>query len=140
MVFHSWPFISALSRSYLTQSFQHSFGLPLLLLPPSSAFHAPFDSLASPIFSVCPAHLICFRLFSSLGVFSCQFLLSILSSSFSLLWLLCIVFGPSYFLLSVFSPPVSMSVSVFPTNIYRLVPHMFPTLFLLVVSSVSCPT
>ena len=58
VVFHSWPFVPALSRSRLTQSFYRSFGLPLLLLPPSSAFHALFDSLSSPILCICPAHLI----------------------------------------------------------------------------------
>ena len=58
MIIHSWPFIPALSRSRLTQSFHHSFGLPLLLLPPSSASHALFDSLSSPILCTCPAHLI----------------------------------------------------------------------------------
>ena len=42
VVFHSWLFVPALSRSRLTQSFHCSFGLPLLLLPPSSAFHALF--------------------------------------------------------------------------------------------------
>ena len=58
VVIHSWPFVPALSRSRLTLSFYRSFGLPLLLLPPSSAFHALFDSLSSPILCTCPAHLI----------------------------------------------------------------------------------
>ena len=58
VIFHSWPFVPALSRSRLTQSFHRSFGLPLLLLPPSSAFHALFDSLSSPILCTCPVHLI----------------------------------------------------------------------------------
>ena len=79
VVFHSWPFVPALSRSHLTQSFHHSFGLPLLLLPPSSAFHALFDSLSSPILCTCPAHLILlpatfiFRCFFHANLFS-QFL------------------------------------------------------------------
>ena len=60
----------------------------------------------------------CFQLLSSLGAFSCQSLLSIPSSSFYLLVLLCILFGPSSFLLSVSSPPVSLSVTVFPNRIY----------------------
>ena len=54
VVFHSWSFIPAC----FTQSFHRSFGLPLLLLPPSSAFRALFDSLSSPILCTCPAHLI----------------------------------------------------------------------------------
>ena len=58
VVFHSWLFIPALSRYRLKQSFHRRFGLPLLLLPPSSAFHALFDSLSSPILCTCPAHLI----------------------------------------------------------------------------------
>ena len=58
MVFHSWLFVPALWRSRLTQSFHRSFCLPLLLLPPSSAFHALFDRLSSPILCTCPAHLI----------------------------------------------------------------------------------
>ena len=70
MVFHSWLFIPALSRSRLTQSFHHIFGLPLLL-PPSSAFHALFDSLSSLILCTCPAHLI---LLPATFIFRCFFM------------------------------------------------------------------
>ena len=117
MVFHSWLFVPALSRSRLTQSFHRSFGLPVLL-PPSSAFQALFNSLSSPILCTCPAHII---LFPTTFIFRCFF------SQFLHL----------IFLLSVSSPPVSLSV---PTRICRLVPRRFPTLFLLVVSSFFCPT
>ena len=70
VVFHSWLFVPALSRSRLTLSFHHSFGLPLLLLPPSSAFHALF-SLSSPILCTCPAHLI---LLPATFIFRCFFM------------------------------------------------------------------
>ena len=40
IIFNSSPFVPGLSRSHLTLSFHRSFGLPLLLLSPSSAFHA----------------------------------------------------------------------------------------------------
>ena len=64
VVFQTWLFVPALSRSRLTQSFHRSFGLPLLLLSPSSAFLGLFDSLSSPI--LCPAY---FMFCSTLGVF-----------------------------------------------------------------------
>ena len=118
---------STLGRSYLP--FQD------LVLPPSSAFYALFDSLSSPILYTCPAHII---LLPATFIFRCLF--STPSSSFYLLGLLYIFFGPSCFLQSASSPPVSLSVPVFPTRIYRLVPRRLPTLFLLDVSLVFCPT
>ena len=57
---HSRLFTSDLSRSLATLSFYLNFSLPLLLLPPSSVFHALFVNLSSLIlclFSVSPAHL-----------------------------------------------------------------------------------
>ena len=42
--------------------------------------------------------------------------------------LVYIFFGPSCFLLSAFSLPVSLSVPVFPTRIYRLLPRRLPIL------------
>ena len=143
---------STLGRSYLpfqylvwhSLSFQRSFGFPLLLLCPLLLSMLFLTVCLHPFFAHVLPISFCFWLLSSLGVFSCQSLLSIPSSSFYLLGLLCIFFGPSCFLLSVFFPPVSLSVQVsqpvFPTRIYRLVPRRLPTLFLLVVSSVFCPT
>ena len=104
MVFHSWPFVHALSRSCFTLFFHRSFGR---LLP-------PFYSL-SPLI-LYHAHLILLPSTFILDVFSCQFILTIPSSSFYLLGLLCIFFEPSCFLLFV-SFPVSQSVPVFPTRI-----------------------
>ena len=78
MVFHSWPFVPALSKSRLTLSFHRIFGLPLLLLPLSSAFHALFDIMSSLILCTCPAHLILLpTTFSFRCFFSFQSLLSI---------------------------------------------------------------
>ena len=88
MIFHSWPFVPALAKSRLTLSFHRSFGLPFLLLPPASAFHALFDSLSSLILCTCPAHLILLPTTFILGVFSCQSLLSISSPSWVTLHIL----------------------------------------------------
>ena len=114
VVFHSWPFVPALSRSRLTQSFHRSFGLPLLLLPPSSAFHAPFDSLSSPILYTCPAHLI---LLPATFIFRCFFHANRFSQFLHLPYILL-----GYFAYS--SDPVvccclhlHVSVPVFPTRI-----------------------
>ena len=78
MVFHSWPFVPAISKSRLTLSFHRIFGLPLLLLPLSSASHALFDIMSSLILCTCPAHPILLpSIFSFRCFFSFQSLLSI---------------------------------------------------------------
>ena len=136
MVFHSWPFIPALSRSRLTQSFHRSFGLPLHLLPPSSAFHALFDSLDSPILCTCPAHLI---LLPATFIFRCFFMP--ISSLNSFIFLLS-----SWVTLYILQTQLCSAICIFSSCLYvsasvpRLVTRRFPTLFLLVVSSVFCPT
>ena len=113
MVFHSWPFVPALSRSCLTQSFYRSFGLPLLLLPPSSAFNALFDSLSSPIHCTCPAHLI---LLQATFIFRCFFMpISSLNSFIFLLssWVtLHILRTQLIFAICIFSSCLSVSASV----------------------------
>ena len=134
MVFHSWPIVNVLSRSCFTLFFHRSFGL---LLPPSSAFHVFFDSL--PPLILYPAPLILLPSTFILDVFSCQFILTIPSSSFYLLGLLCIFFEPSCFLLFV-SFPVSLSVQC-SQPVYRGWHHAgFQHFSFLIVSSVFCPT
>ena len=53
---HCRLFNTFLSKYLLTQFLHINFGLPLLLLPPSSVFHAPFINLSSPNFKYvsCP--------------------------------------------------------------------------------------
>ena len=113
MVFHSWPFVPALSRSRLTQSFHHSFGLPLLLLPPSSAFQALFDSLSSLILGTCPARLI---LLLATFIFRCfLMLISSLNSFIFLLssWVtLHILWTQLFSAICIFSSCLSVSASV----------------------------
>ena len=69
MVFLSWPFVPALSRSRLTQFFHCSFGLPLLL-----CHHLLLSILfltVCPILCTCPAHLI---LLPATFIFRCFFM------------------------------------------------------------------
>ena len=95
------------------QSFHRSFGFPLLLLPPSSAFHALFDSLSSPIIYTCPAHLI---LLPGTFIFRCFFMpISSLNSFIFLLssWVTLRILRTQLFsAICIFSSCLSVSASV----------------------------
>ena len=111
VVFHSLSFVPALSRSRLTQSVHRSFGLPLLLLPPSSAFYALFDSLSSPILCTCPAHLI---LLPATFIFRCFFIPISSLNSFTFLlssWVTLHILQTQLFS-AIFSSCLSVSASV----------------------------